>query len=196
MSKTISPEDKKLNEQIKKLKLESKLNKEIKIKIPNTKYNLCGVGGKPEDIFIHCEAKDKFEFQDILKVYPPINNQIKFGSSKEETVLETQFKLTLDNPARPNQWNDFDLDIKYHAKEFEVWITLPIQEILQFVNTTTRNVTDSEYGYFEGYSFNELRDMKVRMYQWNNRKVVRWYGGNETLKCINTISEVINSLKS
>jgi len=194
MSKSISPEQKKLNEKIANLKLESKLNLAVAKKLKHIKASVLSVG--QGTTFLSVKAANTEELKTVLAEYPPINKTTKIGSSKDDIEIETPFKLTIKNPASPNQWSAFELNIRWTAKEMDIWLHIPLEVIKDFVHSSKRKIYDSEYVHFIGISETKLREMAVLCYTFNCRKIINWYGGDVTLTEPEEVDTIMDFLKS
>lgn len=141
------------------------------------------------------EGKTKDDFVKTLSVLHPTNTETLIGSAtKHEATLITPFRINIENPCSPSQYRNFQIEISYTSNDIDVDINLPIELVKDFVLRSERNITDSEYHYFTGTSMTQLRTMKVMCYVFNASQI-SWYGGNKTLTDIDTISNIIDSLK-
>jgi hypothetical protein len=142
------------------------------------------------------KAKDKDEFKKVFELFPPTNEKQIIGTATDKfhTTLNVPFRMGIDNPASPNQWYYHTLKVRYSSNEFDVEITLPIAFIEGFTNTSERNISDSEYHYFIGYSDKQLRELRVRKYNFKSGKQISWYGGDVTNTNETEIMQIIEHL--
>lgn len=180
---------------IERLKIKFNVELEIKKLLGDVKNSL--IGDDPQTWFLSCKPKTKAELITILKKLKPAkeNRIIKTCNSSHE--IESPFKIELINPCAPNQYGDFRLRIVYKCKKgFDVWIELPIDEIKEFLRTSQRNITSSEYHYFTGVSQSKLNEMTVKMYLFDTErgKFLNMYGGNQYLLDVELIKKIINKL--
>ena len=155
------------------------------------KLTLLGIRSQKRVII---RAKNKDEFKQVLTTLPPTNHVSVIGSStSKEKELNVPFRLDIENPCAPNSYSKFILKIEYTHNDIELSIELPIESIIEFTTTGTRNITDSEYHYFTGTSYAELRKIKVRSYSFKSDQI-SWYGGNKTLTDEPEIENIISFL--
>lgn len=187
-----------IKEQVKKLIEDDKLKQEALKMFPNYKpFTIIHEwkGEKEKCIYITLENKDNVK--DILNIAPPINKTNIVEVNGKQTELSTPFRINLENPAQPAFSYIHRIEIIYKAKKHTVKITLPIKEIEQFVVRTSRRITDCEYHYFVGMSYEKLIRHTVMAYEFKyNVNVVNWYGGNKTLLDANVVNEIINHLNN
>lgn len=140
-------------------------------------------------------AENSEHFNEIISKLPPTNPTTTIGyASKEPTLLNTPFRIDLDNPCKTSEYSKFKLKIDYISNDIHVDIELPIELIKEWVYATNRNITDCEYHYFTGSSMVELRKIKVRCYAFNTPSQISWFGGNKTLTEESVINEIISHL--
>jgi len=142
--------------------------------------------------FISCYIEELEELKTIIKTFAPTKKESVVGTANDKfhTVMGTPYNLTINNPAQPNNFNDFSVCVKYVSAEFDVHIKLPIRFFMDHIVTANRPITDCEYHYFIGCSNKELRDIRVRQYLWNTQKRINWYGGD----CTFTDAPIVNMI--
>lgn len=191
-------EKSKLDVKIQQITAEFNFKNEVKEKLPTIKTLAFLTGRDGFSPRIICSCKNKEEFKEVLKAYPSTNEKQIIGTASDKYYheLHTPYKITIDNPANPNQYNYFEVKIYYKSNKVDVTINLPIAFISDFVTIGERNITESEYHYFIGYSHNQLHSLKVRHYNFKGGKQINWYGGDKTLTDEKLINEIIESLLS
>ncbi len=181
--------------QIEKLTNEHNFKQLIKETIPfiDTLAYLTGHDNDKKRLVARC--KDTNEFKNVLSSFPATNENTVIGTARDSYFadLKTPFKVNINNPASPNSYNSFSVEISYMSNDIDVQCTLPIDCIKDYTSTGERTITDSEYHYFTGVSMERLRRMNVRNYNFNSTQI-SWYGGDKTLKNADVANEIVNSL--
>lgn len=185
-----------INKQIKELKAEDafkKLTQKKLKKIDNLTYISC------VKKVINAKCKSFLEAKTVLNAFPPTNKQTIIGTAtdKYHSKLKTPFKITIHNPCQPSNSFNFEIQISYNCEDIDANITLPIELIKEFVITSSRSVTDSEYHYFIGYSIEKLRQLKCMQYEFKgvlNDECINWYGGDKTLTKTKMIEDIMNTI--
>lgn len=180
---------------IERLKVKFNVELEVAKLLGDVKNSL--IGDDPKTWFLSCTPKTKAELITIFKKLKPAkeNRIIKTCNNSQE--IESPFKIELINPCAPNQYNNFSLKIVYKcSKGFDVWIIYTIDEIKEFLKTSQRNITSSEYHYFIGISQRKLNEMVVKMYLFDvdRSKYLNMYGGNQYLLDVEMINKIIEKL--
>lgn len=181
----------KLQEEIAALTAKYEFEEFVKSKLPNLK-TMAFVNRKR--ILVEVENKD--QFKEVLAVFPTTNTITKIGSASSDIdPIQSPYRIDIDNPCSPNSFSKFKVQVSYQSDDTEIQVELPIEVIKDWVTTSKRKITDSEYHYFIGYSHNELRKKEVMCYVFPYpTKQISWYGGNKTLQSEEIISEIIDSL--
>jgi len=186
---------KELDKKIAALRMEHEFKGMVADVIPgiDTLAYLTGHENDKKRILAKCKTPD--EFKAVLAAFPATNSNTIIGTASDKYYadLATPYRLDIDNPARPNQWHNFAITIAYTSGEIDIKIELPIQFVADYVTTGERGVTDSEYHYFTGSSYQELRKMRVRAYNFKANQM-GWYGGNKTLLDVSEIGHIISHL--
>ncbi len=184
-----------LQAKINALTIEHNFKNEIAETLPNinTLAFLGGHDNGQKRLVAKCKTID--EFNQVLDKYKPTNENTVIGmaSDKFYAQLQTPFRINIDNPSRPNQYDIFKVTFSYTSNDIDVQIELPIETIIDFTTISQRNITDSEYHYFIGYSHSELRNMRVRCYNFKGEQI-NFYGGSKTLLSVDSINEIITHL--
>lgn len=163
--------------------------------MPNIKTLAFLTGHNKENKRLCATCKDANEFKEVLAAYPATNDKQVIGTASDKyfCTLNSPFLVRIDNPAAPNQYNNFSVKISYQSNDIDMQIEMPINCISDFVRVSDRNITDSEHHYFIGCSYKELHSMKVRQYVFKADQI-SWYGGDKTLKDETSIKEIIDNL--
>ena len=183
-----------LQAQIEKLTIEHNFKQEIKNLLGDQFKYICYISNFSKRIEkrIKIDCKDKTEFKKAFVLFPATNEETIIKASKEY-YLNTPFRMNLKNPAK---YNDFTLNIEYISNDYFITLTIPTNEIKEFINTSNRNITDCEYHYFTGWSHNKLRNTKILAYKFKSYDVIGWFGGDQTLLNEIEIEEIINYLNN
>ena len=184
-----------LNAKIEALKVKHEIETEILNKLGTIKNSF--IGDNKETGFLSCKPQNKAELNTILKQYKPTkeNRIIKTCNNSQE--INSPFKLELINPCYVGPYSPFEIKIVYKSKEgFDIWITYPIEEIKEFLRSSQRNITSSEYHYFTGYSQRKLNELVVKMWLFDTENKLRlnMYGGNQYLLDVELINKIMNKL--
>jgi len=185
-----------LEKKIKALKLEDSFKNKVKKDLKKIDH-LAFMGGYEDDEpRLIAKCKDFNEALSVLKLYPPTNKQTVIGTAGDSyyKTLNAPFNIKLENPPVCNSSQTFQFEISYTSGKIDVQIELPINLFMEFVTRESRNITESEYHYFTGSSYDRLRSMKVMCYRFNNSNVINWYGGDKTLLDEIEIQNIIDSL--
>lgn len=146
---------------------------------------------------IVARCKNTDEFKQVLRTLPPTNTTTTIGTATDRhyKVLNTPFRTDIENPAQAGRFSYYLITFGYQSGKYDIQIELPISFVSEFVTSTERPITDSEYHYFIGYSHNELRNLRVRSYRFNCLDEMGWYGGNKTLLNEAEITKIVDFLK-
>lgn len=135
---------------------------------------------------IFVTAKNLIEVQEVLSKLPACDETYTMGDTRS-TTLNRPYRISIKNPAAPNQYNNFMVNISYRSyvpwigKHYEVSISIPVIHLIGFLEVTSRKVTDLEYHYFIGVSMKQLLNMHVKAYTFKDGKLMRFYGGDIVL---------------
>jgi hypothetical protein len=140
-------------------------------------------------------AQSLYNANEILKTAPPIKDttEVPFAG-KDKTVIESPFRLDIDNPtahATPM------IKLSYLSIHGDVEIKFEPKFIPEFCKPFQRNLTDNQYIHFPGYSLRELKRIRITAFDWCNpnkpiyNQIISWFGGNRTLTDLETIQEII-----
>jgi hypothetical protein len=185
-----------LNAKIAKLQKEYELEAKAAEKLGSIKHMTIiheWKSGDKERIIINPANLD--EFKAALLAYPATNEKTVIGTATDKYYKElaTPYRMDIDNPAKPCQWQPFEIHIEYWSDKTEIQIEMPIEYVQDFVNISERGITDSEYHYFIGVSHTGLRNMHVTCYNFKGQQM-GWYGGNKTLLDELVTNEIIEHL--
>lgn len=141
------------------------------------------------------KVKTAAEFKAVLAAYPATNEQTTIGTAtdKYHTVLNSPFRVDIENPARCNTYSPFLYKIGWQSGDIEMSVEMPIEAAPDFCRRIDRNISDSEYHYFIGVSETKLRSMRVPAYTFNGN-CISWYGGNKTLTSESETNDFIEFL--
>lgn len=144
---------------------------------------------------ISVDAKDTGEFKAVLKAYPATNEQTTIGTAtdKHYSVLNTPFRVDIENPASCTQYSPFLYKISWVSGDIDLSVSIPIETAPDFCRRIEREIYNSEHHYFTGVSMNKLHNMRVPAYTFN-APCVSWYGGNKTLNHEGEIENIIEHL--
>lgn len=184
-----------LNDKIELLKRTFEVEQSILLKLGNIKHSVLSIDSKSP--FISVKTDNLVDLKIVLDQLPPVDKTHEIGVDRDSfhIILDTPFKLTLENPASPSQYQGFTLDIKYQAEGFMIWIQLPQSLVNEFCERSQRNPTDSEQHYFLGVSQKQYREMRIMSYKWKGfNNCIGWYGGNQTLTDSDKTKEIMNFL--
>lgn len=184
-----------LESKIKALTVEYSFKQDIAESLPNIE-TLAFLGGiKDNRKRLVAKCKTIGEFNEVFEKYAPTNENTVIGTATDKfhSNLQTPFRLNIDNPCKPNQWNYFKLSISYTSNDIDVEITLPIETILEFTTIGQRTITDTEYHYFTGISQSKLCQMRVRCFSFKGDQI-NFYGGSKTLNNVDSINQIIKHL--
>lgn len=153
--------------------------------------------GYKDKFHISARCKNLAEFRVVLSAYPATNKQTTIGTAGDSSfaVLNTPFRVDIDNPARPSNTFPFCYKISWESGDTEISISIPIELAPDFSRRIDRGIYDSEYHYFIGTPYSKLKSMRVTAYTFNG-SVINWYGGNKTLKSESEIFDFINFINS
>lgn len=132
------------------------------------------------------------EIIDFIVKHPPTNKQTILGfAGKQDRIIESPFRLQIQNKANPSEYFKNEVKVEYKLSDIRVELTVP-SENCEFLNRTSRHITDSEYVHFIGRSVRELQNIKVLSYEFkNSSKVIKWYGGDITLLDVEQINLIL-----
>jgi hypothetical protein len=165
-------------------------------KLGSIKHNAYLSGHDDEGKTISIDAETIQEAAKVLILCPPTNSTTTIGSAtKHKAILNTPFRIDIDNPCTPNQYRNFTIGVHYTSTDIEVRLSVPITDLVQFMVAGERHVSDSEYHYFSGYTHQQLSKLKVRCYSFNGPQI-NWYGGSKTATSETLISEIIETIKN
>ena len=145
--------------------------------------------------FISFDCKSIEEAKILLTNLKPTNTVNYVGTAKDTfyKIIDSPYRLDINNPAIPNQYNDFNLKISFEFNDIDIWIKIPLRLIgFNLFNKEKRKVTDSELHYFGGMDRKKIFDLTC--YNFNNRYVVSFYGGQKTLFCGIETDYIINHI--
>lgn len=184
-----------LESKIKALTVEFNFKNEIAESLPNIEILafLSGIEDNQKRLVAKCKTID--QFNEVFEKYAPTNENTVIGTATDKfySNLQTPFRLNIDNPCKPNQWNYFKLSISYTSNDIDVEITLPIETISDFTTIGQRTITDSEYHYFTGISQIKLHQMRVRCFSFKGDQI-NFYSGSKTLNNVDSINQIIKHL--
>lgn len=132
------------------------------------------------------------EMDKVLQTFPPINKSIVIKPIGKEKIVNSSYRVDIDNPATVNSVSRHEMRISYVTDDINVTIKLPIDMVEEYVYEYQRKINDTEYHYFTGLSHRQLRDKKVRAYKFKNSNVITWYGGTHTQLDETYIKNIIN----
>jgi hypothetical protein len=184
-----------LNAKIEALKVKHEIETAILNKLGTIKTSF--IGDNKETGFLTCKPQNKAELNAILKQYKPTKENRIVKTCNKSHEIKSPFKLELINPCSISNYSNFELKIVYKSNEgFDIWITYPIDEIKEFLKSSQRNITSSEYHYFTGYSQRELNELIVKMWLFDTDKslFLNMYGGNQYLLDVDLINKIIDKL--
>lgn len=153
--------------------------------------------GYKDKFNISARCKNLDEFKTVLSAYPATNKQTIIGTAGNSSfaVLNTPFRVDIDNPARPSNTFPFCYKVSWESGDIEISVSIPIELAPDFSRRIDRGIYDSEYHYFIGQPYSKLKSMRVTAYTFNG-SVISWYGGNKTLKSESEIFDFINFINS
>lgn len=186
---------KELDKKIAALRMEHEFKGMVADVIPgiDTLAYLTGHENDKKRILAKCKTPD--EFKAVLAAYPATNEQTTIGTAtdKYHTVLNSPFRVDIENPARCNTYSPFLYKIGWQSGDIEMSVEMPIEAAPDFCRRIDRNISDSEYHYFIGVSETKLRSMRVPAYTFNGN-CISWYGGNKTLTSESETNDFIEFL--
>lgn len=108
------------------------------------------------------------------------SHRVKHGNFEHDII--NPYRVQIENSSRG--YSKLKLTT-YLINNFMIWVEidfnlLPYYIIDKYTNLSYRNVTDSEYHYFTGYSMKRLRELKIPARRFNGYQL-SWYGGDKTL---------------
>jgi len=184
-----------LNAKIELLKRTFEVEQSILVKLGNIKHNVLSIDSKSP--FISIKIDNLSDLKICLDKLPPVDKTHEIGSERDNyhTILNSPFKLTLENPAVVNSSQNCYLDIKYKTTNFDIWIQLPQSFVNDFCVRSERAPSDSEQVYFMGVAQSKYKDLRVMCYKWQGfNNCISWYGGNQTLTDSDKTNEIMNLL--
>ena len=184
MQKEIEEIQESANKKIEQVKLKymfiDKLSKEIELFVSD------------KTVFIDC--KNLSEVKQVLEKIKPTNTTRNIWAHKQ---IDSPYEISLDNPSRPSNFSPYRFKIQYDHEDFGIRITAESKLIETFLETKTGKLYDTEYTGWEGHTMSELRNMKIKMYDFKIASAVLgsvaiWYGRARALMDVKEINCIIN----
>jgi hypothetical protein len=114
--------------------------------------------------------------KNIVHVFPPTNKTTVYLAS-EDVPTAANFVLKWDNSCTGR----YKASIEWVSGEFDCQIDLPIDFYSNDVKGVfQRHISDSEYHYFPGTGYTELRRRTFTAYKLDMFEHIKYYGGNVT----------------
>jgi len=129
---------------------------------------------------------------EMLDAFPPT----RFETNILKSVISSPYRLILENPCSISRFSSFTLKVGWVHEELELHFNIPVEYVKDFTLPTSRHITDSEYHYFTGTDIKYLTTMMVPRRVFNRSQVINWYGGDQTLLCVDTINKILESIKT
>jgi hypothetical protein len=137
------------------------------------------------------------DLQRLLNALEPYNTSHEIKGASTKNFLGYMYRLDIANdinqePKVKIQFNLVDLK--------NIWVTFPLSMINEikeytftdeFLHRSYREVTDSEYHYFTGSSYKQIREMRLPRLTFKGKNI-GWYGGGCTSLCDLKSKEMIN----
>lgn len=141
------------------------------------------------------KVKTAAEFKAVLAAYPATNEKTTIGTATDKfhAVLNSPFRVDIDNPACCSTYSNFLYKIRWESGDIEISVEMPIEAAPDFCRRIDRNIFDCEYHYFTGTTISKLQNMRVTAYTFNG-DCINWYGGNKTLTSESEINDIIEFL--
>ena len=129
------------------------------------------------------ELKDiaKIVKEIVKKLKPTKNTVLGFAGRKDERTY-SPYRVTIENPCKPNQYHNFSASIGYISNDISVTIKLPIEYYKGVLQTRSRKVASFERNYFVGMSDRAFYNHTVREYSFSfsfEYDSVSYSGGNK-----------------
>ena len=151
--------------------------------------------------YIFAKARSLGEVQELLEKLPPSESTYTLGNI-DKTKINRPFRISIENPASPNQYNDFRVNIAYRSfvpflsRSYDVRVSFPVGHLIGFLEVTSRKVTESEHHYFLGVPMMQLLEMRVKAYTFKDGQVMHFYGGDVVLRSEREIDEIMAFIQS
>jgi hypothetical protein len=177
--------------------LEARFEDKINKMFPNMKVMAYMREWKGITYTVHVNIKNGEEFLHVLSKLKPTEKSISIGTAGNgDRVLNTPFRMDLNNPAVSNSCSCHEMKVSYKSKLIDVNVNIPINLVESFIRRSSRNITDSEGVHFIGMCNSEMRKHKVMTYEFTSTAKMTWYGGNQTLLDPVEIKEIIEAIKT
>jgi hypothetical protein len=144
----------------------------------------------------HFSVVNKKEVAAVLKKLKPTEIETIVGTAGNDNykIIESPFRIDINNPATSNNVSTYEMQINYKSDEVNVRINIPIKLVKDYLDVSSRHITDSEGVHFIGTSHAEMRRMKILQYVFKSQRKMTWYGGNQTLLEESVIEDIIGSI--
>ena len=149
-------------------------------------------------LVVRINSLDELEAVKPLINQPVSKEQVIKSATKE--FCTSDYRIDIRNTAIQGMHTYSTLSIFFALEDIEVQIEIPCRLLLdsefsEFIKEGKRKVYDTEMHYFTGYSRAQIARMMVLCYRFTTSDIIGWYGGNQTLKDQEIISEIISLLK-
>lgn len=183
-----------LEQKIELLKADDSWKKQVKNDFPKIEHlAFMSYLDKKRAIFT---CKTLQEASEVLNKYLATETEHKIDVSGKTgfKTINSPYRIDITNPAKTSEYSPYKFSISYMSDNIDVEIDLPIDYIDEYTLLTTRGITESEYHWFVGVSYEKLRNMRLHAYQFTKQEI-SWYGGNKTLIDSEITNEIINKIK-
>lgn len=186
---------KNLNKEIAKLKAENDHEKNTKKLLGKIDHLALLTGHDNEGRRVVVRTKNLEEVRKTFKLFPASNKVTKIDfAGSDDITLKTPFRIDIENPAQQNSAQSYHLSVGYQSGKIEMDIEIPLNLLpTEFFTRGQRPITDCEYHYFIGHSYNELRNIRVTQYSFQGEQI-GWFGGNKTAKDLKEVSKIIDTI--
>lgn len=137
------------------------------------------------------DVKNMEEAKTVLLKLKPTTKIEKIKTSSTEYEIDSYYKISIENPAVPNQYNDFRIKIEFISNGEKYWIIMPLNIIESFLTKGTRQVYECEYHYFVGESMSKIRQLRVSCYNFRTQQI-NYYGVDKTCLKPEEINNIID----
>lgn len=132
------------------------------------------------------KAKTIEDCKRVLDNFPPSNETVKVGGTKER-IVNAPYRISCENPAKYERL----VKIGWQSEDLDMSLEFPEEIIADFLIPSTRPIYDIEFHYFTNES--NLRNKTIRC-KWFNAEQVKFYGGSTTLVSETEINNIIQFL--
>lgn len=137
------------------------------------------------------EIKESKELAEILNTFKPVNTETELSfTGKDSVFVKSSYRITTKSGV-----NESGIRIEWQVTDIEIYVTCPIEMIVDFVSLYMREPNDCEYHYFPCMSHKQIMEIQIPAYSFGSGNEQRYFGHDNVCTSPEMIADIIDNWK-